>query len=132
MSDVKESALTQQSDCKWVRALDANGNSIRISKEDLASVVGELLSSKKLYPYMNRGKVVDFNSSTTPGMYFIEDTNKSLEGNPGITYGTLEVYAATFGNTTIVTQVAYEQYEDKSCFRRTFTKSGNVVDWISY
>lgn len=40
MADVKESALTQQSDCKWVRALDANGNSIRISKEDLASVVG--------------------------------------------------------------------------------------------
>lgn len=40
MADVKESAMTQQSDCKWVRALDANGNSIRISKEDLAQVVG--------------------------------------------------------------------------------------------
>lgn len=65
-------------------------------------------------------------------IYFIEDTNKSLEGNPGITYGTLEVYAATLGNTTIVTQVAYEQYEDKSCFRRTFTKGGDVVDWISF
>ena len=132
MSDVKESALTQQSDCKWVRALDANGNSIRISKEDLAAVVGGLLKSGKLYPYMDRGKVVDFNSSTTPGMYFIEDLKKELPGNPGITYGTLEVYAAKFNNTTIVTQVAYEQYEDKSCFRRTFTKSGNVVDWISY
>lgn len=43
MGDLKESALTQQSDCKWVRALDANGNSIRISKEDLAAVVGELI-----------------------------------------------------------------------------------------
>lgn len=40
---MKESALTQQSDCKWVRALDSNGNSILISKEDLASVVGGLL-----------------------------------------------------------------------------------------
>lgn len=38
MADKQESALTQQSDCKWVRALDANGNSIRISKEDLAAV----------------------------------------------------------------------------------------------
>lgn len=95
-------------------------------------IVGGLLKSGKLYPYMDRGKVVDFNSSTTPGMYFIEDLKKELPGNPGITYGTLEVYAATFNNTTIVTQVAYEQYEDKSCFRRTFTKSGNVVDWISY
>lgn len=45
MGDLKESALTQQSDCKWVRALDANGNSIRISKEDLAAVVGELIGT---------------------------------------------------------------------------------------
>lgn len=43
MADVKESALRTGSDCKWVRALDANGNSIRISKEDLASVVGRLI-----------------------------------------------------------------------------------------
>lgn len=45
MADVKESAMSTASDCKWVRALDANGNSIRISKEDLASVVGELLGT---------------------------------------------------------------------------------------
>lgn len=43
MADLKESALSAQSDCKWVRALDANGNSIRISKEDLAEVLGELI-----------------------------------------------------------------------------------------
>ena len=43
MADKQESALTQQSDCKWVRALDSNGNSILISKEDLAAVVGGLL-----------------------------------------------------------------------------------------
>ena len=43
MADKQESALTQQSDCKWVRALDSNGNSILISKEDLASVVGGLI-----------------------------------------------------------------------------------------
>lgn len=48
MADMKESALTQQSDCKWVRALDSNGNSILISKEDLASVVGELLPKSDL------------------------------------------------------------------------------------
>lgn len=43
MADVKESAMSQKNDCKWVRALDSNGNSILISKEDLASVVGGLL-----------------------------------------------------------------------------------------
>lgn len=40
MADVKESAMAQKNDCKWVRALDSNGNSILISKEDLASVRG--------------------------------------------------------------------------------------------
>lgn len=40
MADVKESAMSQKNDCKWVRALDSNGNSILISKEDLASVGG--------------------------------------------------------------------------------------------
>lgn len=63
MADKQESALTQQSDCKWVRALDANGNSIRISKEDLAAVVGGLigtatslkdgLMSSNLYTYVS-------------------------------------------------------------------------------
>lgn len=48
MADIKESAMTQKSDCKWVRALDSNGNSIRISKEDLASVVGGLIGVVEL------------------------------------------------------------------------------------
>ena len=94
--------------------------------------MGGLLSSNKLYPYMNRGKVTNFNEATTSGIYFIEDTNKSLEGNPGITYGTLEVFAATSAGSTIITQVAYEQYEDRSAFRRTFSNTGAGVDWISY
>lgn len=57
MADMKESALTQQSDCKWVRALDSNGNSILISKEDLAAVVGGLLPSyfKKYITIQNIG-----------------------------------------------------------------------------
>lgn len=48
MGDLKESALTQKNDCKWVRALDENGNSIRISKEDLAAVVGGLIGTASI------------------------------------------------------------------------------------
>ena len=43
MADQFENQLTQKSDAKWVRALDASGNPILISKEDLASVVGGLI-----------------------------------------------------------------------------------------
>ena len=39
-SDTYENQLPQQSDLKWARALDASGNPILISKEDLAGVVG--------------------------------------------------------------------------------------------
>ena len=43
MADQFENQLPQKSDAKWVRALDASGNPILISKEDLASVVGGLI-----------------------------------------------------------------------------------------
>lgn len=97
MADVKESALSTASDCKWVRALDANGNSIRISKEDLASVVGELLSSQKLFPFMYRGIVSDFNSATEPGYYNVSGTSDIPHQPDGAyRYGTLLVYGNDF------------------------------------
>ena len=43
MADQFENQLPQKNDAKWVRALDASGNPILISKEDLASVVGGLI-----------------------------------------------------------------------------------------
>lgn len=43
MADIKENEMSTASDCAYVRALDSNGNSIRISKSDLASVVGGLI-----------------------------------------------------------------------------------------
>ena len=96
MSDVKESALTQQSDCKWVRALDANGNSIRISKEDLASVVGGLLSSLKLYPFMFRGDCNDFNDATDNGYYQVSSSSTPSLPKGAYGYGTLVVIGSEF------------------------------------
>ncbi len=49
MASIKEEVMTVKDDCQYVRALDANGNSIRISKEDLAKVLGELMGIKS-YP----------------------------------------------------------------------------------
>ena len=70
MPDVKESALTQQSDCKWVRALDANGNSIRISKEDLASVVGEL-ARNLIFGKFGMKSNVNANDLIETGSYYL-------------------------------------------------------------
>ena len=47
MATIKEEEMAAKNDCQYVRALDANGNSIRISKEDLAKVLGELIGIDK-------------------------------------------------------------------------------------
>ena len=47
-TDVYEDQLAIKSDAPYIRGLDASGNPIRISKADLASVVGELIGSATL------------------------------------------------------------------------------------
>lgn len=44
MADKKENELTSANNFEWVRALDSKGNSIRISKSDLVSVLEGLMS----------------------------------------------------------------------------------------
>ena len=64
MADQFENQLPQKSDAKWVRALDASGNPILISKEDLASVVGGLLSCVR-YSYVTRKETLDVSLRVT-------------------------------------------------------------------
>lgn len=62
--------MTVKDDCQYVRALDANGNSIRISKEDLAKVLGELIT----HPFAYRKAVdisIDANDITNTGFYAV-------------------------------------------------------------
>ena len=68
MADVKESAMAQKNDCKWVLALDSNGNSILISKEDLASVVGGLLNPLFIFKEA-LATGTDLNTVKTAGIY---------------------------------------------------------------
>ena len=95
------------------------------------SLVGELLKSGKLYPFMNRGLVKDFNTATKSGMYLIGDMGKKYPGNPGIEYGTLEVFAPGTGRDTYVTQIAHNIYTPKKSYRRTFSSTtGENVEWM--
>ena len=65
MADLKENELPKQTNCEWVRALDANGNSIQINKKDLASVLGELITIKK-----RLDNNADWNTLVANGMYY--------------------------------------------------------------
>ena len=93
--------------------------------------MGELLSSNGIFPYMNRGIVKDFNTATKSGMYLIGDMGKKYPGNPGIEYGTLEVFAPGTGRDTYVTQIAHNIYTPKKSYRRTFSSTtGENVEWM--
>ena len=80
MADQFENQLPQKSDAKWVRALDASGNPILISKEDLASVVGGLMS----FPFEYRGRIkLDANRITDSGFYYADGQSSNVDNNVG-------------------------------------------------
>lgn len=56
--------------------------------------LGELLSSNKLYPYMNRGYSGDFNTSLEHGYYAVSNTTNNIPSN-AYSYGVLEVFGAS-------------------------------------
>lgn len=98
MADQFENQLPQKNDAKWVRALDASGNPILISKEDLASVVGGLIGvatsdNNGLMPaglfvkhtvFMNKSKPATFRAN---GLLYVKDI---------YSYGGYVLYFATF------------------------------------
>lgn len=79
MADQFENQLPQKSDAKWVRALDASGNPILISKEDLASVVGGLLGLE----FVKREDINDANRFFT-GYARIYTSTNCPDNLPGI------------------------------------------------
>ena len=89
-----ENELPKKSTFEYVRGLDANGNPILINKSDHASVVGGLLSSQKLYPFMDRGSVSDFNQATDAGTYKVSNVTSNLPTG-AYNYGVLHVGVAT-------------------------------------
>jgi len=66
--DKAENALTVVSDLAYIRGIDASGNSVQISKANLASVLGVLVNNQ-----MNSGQAFatdyDANQCTSTGYY---------------------------------------------------------------
>lgn len=135
MADQFENQLPQKSDAKWVRALDASGNPILISKEDLASVVGGLIGRvsssnngwvDKDLDFFHRYVITsdtDFNVITKPGMYNLYAT-KSTNNSPGYDYGLLVV----FSSGGQILQIAADVFSQRYCLR---TRRDNGV-WTSW
>ena len=101
VEDRQESQLPDNNDCEWVRALDNNGNSIKVSKSDLLKDM-----------FQEKGNVTsDLDNYKTSGIYGIN----AADYNVGvITYGMLIVFSglkiATGGGGYPIVQIVINAY----------------------
>ena len=87
--DRAESSLTAVSDVAYLRGVDSSGNSVRISKADLASVLGVMQNK-------NIPQEKDLNDIKNVGFYLIQVIDGAYTNKPvgARDYGVLVVFAA--------------------------------------
>ena len=112
MADQFENQLPQKSDAKWVRALDASGNPILISKEDLASVVGGLIgvSNSENNGLMPAGLFIkhQYTVYLDPQQSFeITDVNGFVGIRDGYSFGGIVLFFCTFGQVQQIKTGSY-------------------------
>lgn len=123
MADKKENELTSANNFKWVRALDSNGNSIRISKSDLVSVLEGLINPYKI---INRFYATDDNLSnaTEVGIYELGQPDSGYTGPND--HGTLFVTKTLLGSL-VQTMISIR---GKIFIRFRSGSSGIWSDWV--
>lgn len=101
-NDVYENELPTVTDAANVRVLQSSGDAAQMTMQSLASKLGELLTSLKLYPFMYKGIVENrsYNDMIEAGFYKIQD---NMIDGPNTYWGTLVV----FNDSAHITQVFY-------------------------
>lgn len=115
--DRAETSLTAVSDIAYIRGIDGSGNSVRISKADLANVLG-------VYVVVPGTGTIDLNEQTTPGHYFIRDS--AVINAPHTSWGFLFVLSSNQG---YFAQFWLPDNEDKIYYRRK--PSGSWTNWLT-
>ena len=92
LNQVSQVQSNELANVKTFLAVMNNGEIKQMSKEDMAAVVGELLSSLKLYPFMFRGIAGDLDSLIESGYYEVRPDQSTNIPPDAYTYGILEVF----------------------------------------
>lgn len=100
--DKQESTLSTSSDFAWVRALDAQGTSIRISKEDLINLIPIVFEY-----YGRQVENINCNNLTESGIYFNATGSGPGNQNFPTTYGVLIVFKC---EEDYITQICFAAY----------------------
>ena len=96
MADKKLNQVSQLTDFDY--ALVVKGNDVaKVTKQQLATILGGLMNSLKLFPFMNKGRLTgtdDLNNVLTSGIYEIVAPTTGVLNGKNIQYGILIVFSA--------------------------------------
>lgn len=120
-TDEFEDQLPQSDTFSWLRTLDGSKNPTLTSSSAAAKVLGELLTSLKLYPFMYKGIVENrsYNDMIEAGFYQIQ--NNMIDG-PNTYWGTLVV----FNDSAHITQVFYPNIDSAEIS----TRKGSINNFV--
>ena len=127
-TDEFEDQLPQSDTFSWLRTLDGSKNPTLTSSSAAAKVLGELMNSLKLFPFMNKGRLTgtdDLNNVLTSGIYEISAPTTGVLNGKDIQYGILIVFSAG-QRIQLLGNGLYG-----NAYFRTGRDNGRWYDWVS-
>lgn len=127
-NDVYENELPTVTDAANVRVLQSSGDAAQMTMQSLASKLGGLMNSLKLFPFMNKGRLTgtdDLNNVLTSGIYEISAPTTGVLNGKNIQYGILIVFSAG-QRIQLLGNGLYG-----NAYFRTGRDNGRWYDWVS-
>ena len=127
-TDEFEDQLPVSDTFSWLRTLDGSKNPTLTSSTAAAKVLGELMNSLKLFPFMNKGRLTgtdDLNNVLTSGIYEISAPTTGVLNGKDIQYGILIVFSAG-QKIQLLGNGLYG-----NAYFRTGRDNGTWYDWVS-
>ena len=127
-TDEFEDQLPVSDTFSWLRTLDGSKNPTLTSSTAAAKVLGELMNSLKLFPFMNKGRLTgtdDLNNVLTSGIYEISAPTTGVLNGKDIQYGILIVFSAG-QRIQLLGNGLYG-----NAYFRTGRDNGRWYDWVS-
>lgn len=121
MADKKLNEVSQLTDFDY--ALVVKGNDVaKVTKQQLATILGELMNNLKLFPFTDRGKISDANDAKLAGMYWTDNLASNI---PVADWMLLWVFTSDI----YIIQFIYPLNERKLHIRNSNDKGKNWYDW---
>lgn len=131
MADKKLSSVSAVSDASFVYAETSSGETVKISKADLASVVAGIIGFGDTVP-RHRGTIpeMDCNKATAAGFYYYYTEQGALSNSPSIARFVLEVSVA--GSRIVQTATSFSTATGESGYGKMKTRAFSGSSWTPW